>query len=50
MFRDNLFPDSTNVTAKPHPHRHTHAQMGAHVRTFKVQIERMPSSSERCMH
>lgn len=50
MFRNALFPDSTNVTAKPHPHRHTHAQMGAHIRTFKVQIERMLSSSERCMH
>lgn len=45
MFRNDLFPDSTNATAKPHPHRHTHAQMGAHIRTFKVQIERMPSSS-----
>lgn len=50
MFRNDLFPDSTNVTAKPHPHRHTHAQMVAHIRTFKIQIERMPSSSERCMH
>lgn len=45
MFRNDLFPDSTNATAKPHPHRHTHAQMGAHIRTFKVQIERMLSSS-----
>lgn len=45
MFRNDLFPDSTNATAKPHPHRHTHARMGAHIRTFKVQIERMPSSS-----